>query len=351
MPGGTGGKEEKSAPGWSRTINLLIRSQMLYPIELRVHRTLIVTGCLSAGTTHIIAASSPGQTAMIARCPYNVLMPASPADDLFDRLATTLRPRGRVVTAYSGGVDSTLVALVARRTLGRDNAPAAIGDSASLPRHELETARQLAATLDLQLIEVQPNEQQDPGYQANAGNRCYFCKSTLYSALHTLVASLDIPWIANGTNTDDLGDHRPGLNAAAEANVISPLVEAGFNKADVRSLAQHLHLPNWDKPAAACLASRIPYGTPVTLERLSLIEQAENALRELGFTGFRVRHHETVARLEIPLDQVEKLMHEETRVAVVTRLKKIGYHFVALDLEGFRSGSGNALLSLKVQRG
>ncbi|MCE9591637.1 MAG: ATP-dependent sacrificial sulfur transferase LarE [Planctomycetes bacterium] len=276
-------------------------------------------------------------------------MTAVPADALFDRLAAALRPRGRVITAYSGGVDSTLVALAARRTLGRADAPAAIGDSASLPRHELDAARDLARSLDLELIEVRPNEQQDPGYRANAGNRCYFCKTNLYDTLGKLAASLNFPWIANGTNTDDLGDHRPGLTAATEANVISPLVEAGLNKADVRALAQRLQLPNWDKPAAACLASRIPYGTPVTLERLSRVEEAENALRELGFRGFRVRHHETVARLEVPLDQIERLMSEEVRKAVVARLKEAGYHFVALDLEGFRSGSGNTLLSLNVR--
>lgn len=270
---------------------------------------------------------------------------AHPAE-LESRLAEALRPRGSVVTAFSGGIDSTLVAVVARRTLGKPAAPAAIGDSASLPRHELDDARRLARDLDLDLIEIQPGEQDDARYRANEGDRCYFCKSHLYEALHALAAERGFKWIANGTNTDDLGDHRPGLRAASEANVISPLVEAGFGKAEVRTLAQHLKLPNWDKPAAACLASRIAYGTPVTLERLSKVEQAETLLRELGFRGFRVRHHEQIARLEVPLDQIERLLDEPTRRRVTEGLKAIGYTFVTLDLEGFRSGSGNVLLQV-----
>lgn len=273
---------------------------------------------------------------------------ASIPDALLERLTAALAPRGKIITAYSGGVDSTLVAAVARQVLGKANAPAALGDSASLPRHEHREALYLARQLDLELIEVQPGEQSDPHYQANQGNRCYFCKTHLYEALHELAAQRSISWIANGTNIDDLGDHRPGLTAAGEANVISPLVEAGLGKADVRTLAQSMALPNWDKPAAACLASRIAYGTPVTLERLSKVEEAEDLLRQLGFRGFRVRHHEppAVARLEIPWEQVGRLMEEPIRARVIEGLKAIGYHFVTLDLEGFRSGSGNVALTV-----
>jgi len=266
-------------------------------------------------------------------------------EELEQRLAEVIRPRARVLTAYSGGVDSTLVAAVARRTLGRDAAPAVIGDSASLPRRELQEARRLACDLDLKLIEMNPGEQEDPNYQANAGNRCYFCKTHLYESLHKLADQLGFPWIANGTNRDDLGDHRPGLKAAEESLVISPLLEAGFGKAEVRALARHLGLPNADKPAAACLASRIPYGTPVTPQRLTAIEGAEEALHELGFRGFRVRHHETVARIELPPDQWPRLLDEHIRSQVIDRVKAAGYTYVALDLAGFRSGSGNAVLT------
>lgn len=265
---------------------------------------------------------------------------------LYQRLAQAVAPRGRLLTAFSGGVDSTLVAAAARRELGKENAPAAIGDSASLPRHEFAEAIDLAKALDLEVIVVKPDEQADPDYQANRGDRCYFCKTHLYTTLRPVAAARGITWIANGTNKDDLGDHRPGLAAASEAGVVSPLVDAGLSKADVRELAKLMQLPNWDKPAAACLASRLAYGTPVTLERLSRVEQAENALRELGFKGFRVRHHDTVARIELPLDQVPRMLEGETRERVTAALKQAGYLYVTLDLEGFRSGSGNALLTV-----
>lgn len=269
---------------------------------------------------------------------------------LLRRLEDAVRPRGRVLTAFSGGVDSTLVAAVCRRVLGKAAAPAAVGDSPSLPRRELRAARELASQLDLELIEVMPGEADDPGYQRNAGDRCYFCKTHLYETLHGLAGRLRFDYIANGTNTDDLGDHRPGLRAADEAEVISPLIEAGLGKAQVRRLAEHLGLPNADKPAAACLASRLAYGTPVTRERLEQVERAEDALHALGFTGLRVRHHETVARLELPVDQLAQMMDEGTRRRVVDAVKSAGYTYITLDLEGFRSGSGNAVLTVGVSR-
>ena len=265
--------------------------------------------------------------------------------DLAERLADVIAPRGRMITAYSGGVDSTVVAVAARRVLGRANAPAAIGDSTSLPRRELAEARELARRLDIELIEVQPGEQADDRYRVNDPQRCYFCKTHLYDALHELARRRDIRYIANGTNADDLGDHRPGLRAAAEAEVISPLLEAGLTKADVRTLAAFDHLPNADKPAAACLASRIPYGTPVTTERLSRVERAENVLHVKGFRGFRVRHHETMARIELPPDQWPRLLDPAVREQVVRELRAIGYAYISLDLAGFRSGSANDVLS------
>lgn len=272
--------------------------------------------------------------------------PATPIAFLLDRLVGVIAPRGRVMTAYSGGIDSTLVAVAAHRALGADNALAVIGDSPSLPRYELDEAVALADRLGLNLRVVEPNEQHDPGYQRNSGDRCYFCKTHLYDTLHRTAKDLGYRYIANGTNADDLGDHRPGLVAAEQAQIISPLIEAALDKQAVRELARHLGLPNADKPAAACLASRIPYGTEVTLERLAQVEQAEDALRALGLTGFRVRHHEQVARIELPMDQVPRLMDPKVREKAVTAIKNAGFAFVSLDLEGFRSGSGNVLLTI-----
>ncbi|MEM9414489.1 MAG: ATP-dependent sacrificial sulfur transferase LarE [Planctomycetota bacterium] len=271
---------------------------------------------------------------------------ASDAAQMLAKLEGVVRPRGRVMTAFSGGVDSTVVAAVARRVLGKSSAPAVIGDSLSLPRSELAAAVELAEQLDLELHVVQPAEQDDPGYVANAGDRCYFCKTHLYSTLQRAAKELGVGWIANGTNTDDLGDHRPGLRAADEAQVISPLLEAGLDKSAVRAVARHLGLDNADKPAAACLASRIPYGTEVTPQRLAEVERAEDALRRLGFTGFRVRHHGQVARIEIPEDQMQQVMVPNVRQEVVSAIEQAGFLFAAIDLAGFRSGSGNVALTV-----
>ena len=257
-----------------------------------------------------------------------------------------MAPRGRVVTAYSGGVDSTLVAVVARRVLGKDAAPAVMGDSASLPRSERAAAVAVAEQMDLALHVVRPGEQDDPGYVRNAGDRCYYCKTHLYETLQQTAADLGARWIANGTNADDLGDHRPGLRAAEEAQVISPLLEAGLGKEHVRAVARALGLPNADKPAAACLASRIPYGTPVTLERLAQVEQAEDALQRLGFSGLRVRHHGQVARIELPEDQMPQAFAPGVRQAMVSAVCDAGFLYAALDLAGFRSGSGNVALTI-----
>lgn len=272
--------------------------------------------------------------------------PYSEGADALARLKAVIARYDRVLTAYSGGIDSTLVAVVARQVLGKPNAPAVIGDSPSLPRAELAQARQIASDLDLDLVVIAPNEQHDPGYIANAGDRCYYCKTHLYQQLQVFAAAQGYATIFNGTNRDDLGDHRPGLRAADEAQVVSPLVEAGLDKRAVRLLAEYLKLPNADKPAAACLASRIPYGTPVTLERLSQIERAEAALQALGFVGLRVRHHEQVARIELPADQMQQMLDPDVRQEVAAAVKAAGFLYVSLDLEGFRSGSGNVALTI-----
>lgn len=270
------------------------------------------------------------------------------AQQLKQQLFSVITPRKRLLTAYSGGVDSTLVAIAARQVLGKADAPAAIGDSASLPRHELDLARDIARQFDLQLHEVSPGEQDDPNYQANLGDRCYFCKTHLYTSLHRLARELGISFIANGTNADDPADHRPGLQAASEQEVISPLLEARLDKKAVRLIAQAMNLPNADKPASACLASRLAYGTSVTRERLTRIEQAENVLRKLGFIGFRVRHHEagaaSIARIEVPADQLPRLISDAIRQQITAELAALGYTYISVDLAGFRSGSGNVVL-------
>jgi len=260
---------------------------------------------------------------------------------MYQVLLGVLKARGKVMTAYSGGVDSTLLAVAARNALGKDFAPAAIADSPSLPRHELEAARELAARHDIQLHTVQTDEISDHSYQQNDSDRCYFCKTHLYKSIKELALQMDIPFIACGTNHDDLSDYRPGQMAADQAQVIAPLIEAKLGKQQVRVLARFLGLANWDKPSSPCLASRVPYGTPVTIERLDRIERAENILRSLGFRQFRVRHHEQLARIELPLSQVNHLLDDDIRVQIINELKKIGYLRITLDLEGFRSGSGN----------
>lgn len=274
------------------------------------------------------------------------------AVERWERLTSVIRPRRRLMVAYSGGVDSTLVADAAHEALGDGKADAdrfavaVIGDSPSLPRRELDEALGIGRSRGWSLRVVSPGEQDSAGYRANAGDRCYFCKTHLYEAMQALAAELGVSHIANGTNTDDLGDYRPGLRAADEAEVVSPLVEANLDKEAVRELARWRGLPNADKPAAACLASRVPYGSEVTPRVLARIESAEEALHRLGFHGFRVRDHHPVARVELPLDQIDRALNPAQREAMVLGIKRAGYTYVSLDLEGFRSGSGNATLTI-----
>ena len=266
------------------------------------------------------------------------------SDPRIQRLTAQLLGYGSVIVAYSGGVDSTLVAYVAARVLG-DRALAVTGVSASLAGGERVEAESLARDLGFAHRVVDTHELAREGYRANAGDRCYHCKSELFDVLVALAAREGYATVASGDNLDDLapGEHRPGLRAAAERAVRRPLVDAGLGKADIRALAHALGVPNHGKPATPCLASRVPHGTPVDLETLRRIELAETGVRALGFVHFRVRHHGDVARIEVPSGDFERVVAQ--RAALIAAVKAAGYAFVALDLAGFRSGSLNVLLS------
>lgn len=255
-----------------------------------------------------------------------------------ERLVALILPLKRVIVAFSGGVDSALVLKVAYDTLGK-NVLAITAVSPSLPQSELRAAQAVAECIGARHRLFDTHELDDENYAANGFDRCYFCKTTLYDALEQVAAAEGIAVILNGTNVDDLGDVRPGLKAAAERGIRSPLKEAELGKQDVRNLARHLGLPIWDKPAMACLSSRIPYGTPVTLGALSQIEAAEVVLQQLGFAQLRVRHHHNLARIELPPGDLPRAL--DLRESIVKRFKAIGYTFVSLDLAGFRSGSSN----------
>ncbi|MEY2450594.1 MAG: pyridinium-3,5-biscarboxylic acid mononucleotide sulfurtransferase [Acidimicrobiaceae bacterium] len=258
-----------------------------------------------------------------------------------DALRERLRDIGDVIVAFSGGADSAFLAWVANDTLGTEHVVAATAVSASLAGDELADCRALTSEWGLQSVEVTTAEVDNDEYRANGGDRCYWCKSSLMDALVPLAEASGAA-VALGVNLDDLGDHRPGQQAAAERGAVFPLVDAGFTKADVREWSQRLGLRTWDKPAAACLASRVPYGTAVTVEVLSRIERAERALRAIGFRELRVRHYEDTARLEVPIDDLERVL--TARAAVVEAVRAAGYAYVTLDLEGLRSGNLNAAL-------
>ena len=264
----------------------------------------------------------------------------------YQTLKSNIERLGRVIVAFSGGVDSSLVAYVAAETLGED-ALAVTSGSKSLKRSDLALAGELAEKWGMRHRIIVTDEILKPEYRANPVNRCFHCKTSLYEALEQIAADEGYDHVLNGTNTDDLGDHRPGLVAARNYDVVSPLVDAGFAKRDIRALAGSLGLENAQKPQAACLSSRFPYGSHITEARLAQVEAAEDALAELGFSQFRVRHHEEVARIELVAGELPRAL--ELREAIQERVKATGYRFVAIDLGGFRSGSLNEGLIEAVQ--
>jgi uncharacterized protein len=261
---------------------------------------------------------------------------------LFDRL----RAQPSLIVAYSGGVDSAYLAWAAAQVLG-SRALAVTADSASYPERHRAMALAIARDFRLQHEVIRTGELERPAYRANAPDRCYHCKNELYSQLAALAAARGFAAVADGSNADDRGDYRPGRRAAREFGVISPLDDAGLTKADIRQLSHAAGLPTWDEPASACLSSRIPYFSEVTEAKLRVIEQAEDALRGLGFRVLRVRHHGDVARLEIGRDEMSRMLDPSIAAAADTALRALGFKHVALDLRGYRLGSLNEGLKLK----
>lgn len=259
-------------------------------------------------------------------------------------LVAWLRARGSVLVGFSGGVDSAYLACVAREALGSDAVRAVIGRSASYPAAQWARAREVAAAYGVPVIEIDTDELHDPRYAANPTNRCYFCKNELWSLLTPLAAELGLAVVVDGTNADDLGGHRPGARAAQERGVESPLATLGFTKDDIRTLSRARGIPTWDQPSSPCLASRLPYGTAVTAERLALVERAEAALRAIGITGdLRVRHYGDRARVELGRAELAQWSVPAELARLEVAVQGAGYAEVELDPRGFRSGGLNVL--------
>ncbi|MHC4294908.1 MAG: ATP-dependent sacrificial sulfur transferase LarE [Planctomycetota bacterium] len=289
---------------------------------------------------------------MAARFKINLNLPKARSvatqslDDELDRklhaCKAILEGLGSVVVAFSGGADSALLLALSIGVLGEDNVLAVIGTSPSLPRRELEAGRRIARHLGARVCEIATDELSDPHYAANPPERCYYCKNDLFTRLQGLAAEQGYRAVVSGANADDCGDFRPGLQAGEQLGIRNPLMEAGLTKCDVRTVSSAMKLETWDKPASACLASRVPYGDAITPEKLSRIERAEYILKDLGFAESRIRHHNSLARIEVPASELSRII--ELREQIVTQLVALGYTYVSLDLQGFRSGSMNEVL-------
>lgn len=289
-----------------------------------------------------MAASAPsGRTD-----PAPVLIPTETADRM-RVLKERLSQSSKLLVAYSGGVDSAFLAATAHRVLG-DRMLAVLADSPSLARRDLQQAQEFADTHGIPLRIIQTEELEKPEYQRNDANRCFHCKTELFTGMEALGKELGFPEIAYGMNADDTRDYRPGQRAAQEHEVLAPLADAGLSKAEVRMLSKAAGYTLWDRPAAPCLSSRVEYGRTVTREVLEQVERAEESMRQLGFREFRVRHHGDLARVEITRSEMPRVLNLETLDAITSALRQVGYQYVTLDTAGFRSGSLNAVLPAEV---
>lgn len=272
----------------------------------------------------------------------------SDSAEKFGKLLDYLRSLESVLVAFSGGVDSTFLAKAAHMALG-EKAVAVTARSPSYPKAEMEEAIRLAQHIGIRHIFIDTEEVSNPNYASNPPNRCYFCKTELFSKLKPLAQRFGLKHIVYGAIADDINDFRPGMQAAIEQGARAPLAELGFTKDEIRQLSRWLGLPTWNKPSFACLSSRFPYGSTITPQKLRQVEEAEEFLREHGFRAFRVRHHETIARIEVPTEDFHRFLDQEFRTNLIKRFREIGFLFVTLDLMGLRSGSMNELLQLTVK--